>query len=75
MRCNIDAHGRSVRLATGLVALAAGFILIIYARRGIFGDAWAWPIGIFLVIVGGFAMFEGYVGWCALRAMGIRTKV
>lgn len=75
MRCNIDGHGRSVRLAAGLAALAAGFILIIYARRGIFDDAWAWPIGILLVIVGGFAMFEGYVGWCALRAMGIRTKV
>jgi hypothetical protein len=27
-----------------------------------------------LVAVGLFCVFEGMVGWCAVRAMGIRTK-
>ncbi|MGH8104043.1 MAG: YgaP family membrane protein [bacterium] len=62
MKCNIDKRGRAFRAVVGAVLIALAFIL---------------PLGIVgrvLFFVGGlFGVFEGLVGWCAVRAMGIRT--
>lgn len=32
-------------------------------------------VGIFLSVTGSFMIFEGARGWCALRAMGIKTPM
>jgi hypothetical protein len=42
----------------------------------IFGDTkWKWLICCALLAIGAFQLFEGWKGWCALRAMGIKTKI
>ena len=32
-------------------------------------------VGIFLCVAGSFMIFEGARGWCALRAIGIKTPM
>ena len=61
---NIGSQGRLLR---GLGAL------------GLFVGAWfafgvsTW-LGIVLLALGGFALFEALRGWCGLRACGIKTR-
>ena len=74
MQCNIDSRGKIARLIGGLILLILAAILAIL---------WAWParsplpwcISGILFIIGAFAVFEGRAGWCALRAMGFRTRL
>jgi hypothetical protein len=74
LQCNIDAKGKRVRLINGIILL-----ILALAVAGF----WAWPthlifawgVAIFLFISGSFVVFEARAGWCALRAMGIRTKI
>ena len=62
---NIGNQGRLLR---GLGAL------------GLFVGAWfafgvsTW-LGIVLLALGGFALFEALRGWCGLRACGIKTRL
>ena len=73
LACNIDSRGKAVRFRYGLFMLAAAVILSL---------AWALPTGstvawvvVALVAAGGaFSLFEARAGWCAVRAMGIRTR-
>jgi hypothetical protein len=75
MQCNIDARGRRARLTGGIVscvialAAAIGAAIVPAFRVGLVIAAVA------MAVVGAFQIFEGVKGWCALRAMGIRTKV
>jgi hypothetical protein len=71
--CNIDQTGRVVRAISGVLLLLLGIIVI--AMRWPVPPWWIWSLGIVLIIGGGFQIFEAAVGWCALRAMGIRTRV
>lgn len=75
MQCNIDARGRRARIISGLACCGAGLILalIAYFKFEIF----SWPGGIaaILLIGGFFQIFEGKKGWCAARAMGIKTRI
>lgn len=74
LKCNIDAAGKRARLRSGLVTLALAIAVAAF---------WAWPSGsklgwgiaILLGVTGVFIIFEARAGWCALRAMGIRTRV
>jgi cyanate permease len=74
LTCNIDARGKRARLISGIVQLAAAL--------GVAG-VWAWPSGsrvawvvaAGLAVGGAFSVFEARAGWCALRAMGIKTRV
>lgn len=74
LKCNINAAGKRTRLLNGIFAL----VLAIGAAA-----FWAWPSGsklawgivILLAMVGGFCIFEARAGWCALRAMGIKTRI
>ncbi len=64
--CNIDKKGRWIRGILGLLLIGV--------------EAWLWfglnetfwSIGLFGV--GLFALFEAIRGWCALRALGIKTN-
>lgn len=73
MQCNIDAVGKAVRLRLGILAVIAGglisvgFILLNFN----FGIEWIIPLGI--IAGGAFSMFEGWAGWCVVRAIGIKT--
>ena len=71
MKCNIDARGKALRLLVGLAFLAAGVLLLVFGgTEGIFLG-----IGIGCLAGGAFSTFEGWSGWCAVRAMGFRTPL
>ncbi|MEM0915263.1 MAG: hypothetical protein AAGB29_01375 [Planctomycetota bacterium] len=75
MACNIDSKGKAVRLVIGGVTLVAAIVLGLLALGG------AIPILPWLIVAiaaacgGGFAVYEGWAGWCAVRAMGFKTPI
>ena len=74
LSCNIDARGKRLRLAYGLLMLLLGLGLLIgWAVPS--GGLWAWLITSLTLAAGAVAVFEARTGWCALRAMGIRTPL
>ena len=71
--CNINARGKRTRLIIGLLLLLAAIL------AGIVGWWKGSPLffifsGI-LAVAGGFSVFEAAAGWCAVRAMGFKTRV
>jgi uncharacterized membrane protein HdeD (DUF308 family) len=73
MTCNIDAKGRKLRAISGTLCLLAGIALLV---AGFFERDMLWPLtlsGLVLALCGGFQIFESLKGWCAFRAMGLRT--
>ncbi len=75
MQCNIDSKGKAVRLISGLICTLAGLVLL--------GLGW-WGVEPFWVLIGvgvgtlaggAFQIYEGWTGWCALRAMGWKTPM
>ncbi|MBX7247371.1 MAG: hypothetical protein K1X53_17900 [Candidatus Sumerlaeaceae bacterium] len=69
--CNIGFFGRAIRLATGILLLASAAALY-YLGLPVAG----WVGHVFQLILAGtglFTVFEGAVGWCAIRAMGRKT--
>jgi hypothetical protein len=73
LACNIDQRGRKARLVTGIIVDLCGVALIIAGAFG--GSRGILIAGIFLCLTGSFMIFEGARGWCALRAMGIKTRM
>jgi hypothetical protein len=87
--CNIDRRGRAIRSIAGAVTLLLGVALLIVRLRGLGGgeaegaalqefagrDAALVVGGIAACCGGAFMLFEGLVGWCAVRALGFRTPV
>ncbi|MDG2020727.1 MAG: DUF2892 domain-containing protein [Phycisphaerales bacterium] len=71
MKCNIDAKGKAIRLLSGICCLVAGLLSLV------FGGLEGVPVivGSCLLIGGGFMVFEGWSGWCVVRAMGFKTPV
>ena len=71
--CNIDARGRLFRgvMGVGLCA-AAGALLAFWALP--IGGTLAWA-AVGVALLGGlFGLYEAKAGWCAARAMGIKTR-
>ena len=74
MTCNIDARGKAVRLRIGIISVLAGLVaLVAWALPS--GTGLAWYVTASLLGTGAFAIFEARAGWCALRAMGFRTRL
>jgi hypothetical protein len=74
LACNIDAKGKAVRLRSGmLMTLLGGVSTLAWAVPS--GGAVPWAISLGLLASGAFAIFEARAGWCALRALGIKTPV
>ena len=70
--CNIDQTGRRVRLIGGIIVDTIGTGLII---AGFLVGSKAMLIGGAFTSVGGtFMIIEGAIGWCAMRAMGFKTR-
>jgi hypothetical protein len=72
--CNIDARGKRVRLALGLLLLVLGLVLCVSWARPV-GGALAWGVTAACLLGAAFLGYEARTGWCALRAMGIKTRV
>jgi hypothetical protein len=73
LTCNIDARGKRMRLINGIILFLIGLGTAVF---------WAWPghlaawvIAAVCLLLGAFCIFEARAGWCALRAMGIKTKM
>ena len=72
--CNLDAKGKALRLISGMVMTLLGIGLAI---------GWAWPTGTWkawgvtgvVLAFGAFQIFEGWAGWCVVRAMGFKTRI
>lgn len=88
LACNIDRRGRAIRTIAGAIALLVGVALLVapILLGGGEPDAGAPPDdadrgaallvgGIAACCGGAFMLFEGLVGWCAVRAMGVRTPI
>lgn len=73
LQCNIDSRGKRARFITGMLCLLVGIALGI-AAYGLRSRPLAIVAGV-IAFSGGFAIFEARAGWCALRAMGLRTKI
>ena len=75
LECNIDARGKAARLMSGLVSVAAGLVLALLMMFDVVsGQAVTFAAGA-AMLGGAFAIFEARAGWCALRAMGIKTPL
>ncbi|MEZ0266859.1 MAG: hypothetical protein ACAI43_19180 [Phycisphaerae bacterium] len=74
MQCNIDARGKAVRLKWGFIWLALG-VLAALAWALPLGGPLAWTVAAALAATGAFMIFESRAGWCAVRAMGFKTKI
>jgi hypothetical protein len=73
LRCNIDARGKLARLIYGIVLLIVGLVLLFaWALRT--GSALAWIITVVCLLSAALAIFEARAGWCAVRAMGFKTR-
>jgi hypothetical protein len=66
VQCNIDRKGRALRAVSAAV-------LLLLAGLGFWQD---WPLwaSVALTAAGLFCGFEALCGWCALRALGFKTR-
>ena len=72
--CNIDRSGRLVRLGVGIAALAGALVLLFaWALRG--GGLIAWAGVAIFAMLGVLGIYQAYFGWCAARAIGLKTKI
>jgi type IV secretory pathway VirB2 component (pilin) len=71
--CNINKRGRVARIVSGVILVLLGGSLIVAARSG---ERLGMLVGgVLLALAGAFAIFEGVRGWCALRALGFKTRL
>ena len=63
--CNIDRRGRWIRLASGLIALAAAVVLWRYGLK---------PAACAAGLFASLGLFQAARGWCVVRAFGLRTR-
>lgn len=71
--CNIHRGGRALRIVAGLVLVFDAILLAVFDMPGT--GIWSRVLQLGLGLLGAFALFEGLVGWCAVRALGYRTKL
>ncbi len=73
MQCNIDQQGARFRGVWGIMMLVTGAIM---AGLALWTGMWGlWVIAGVCAAAGGFAIFESRKKWCALRAMGLKTRI
>ena len=62
---NIDSKGRAARGGIAMVFLLAGACLVPDSHL----------LGAIFILIGLFCAFESWVGWCAVRACGVKTPL
>jgi len=65
MKPNIDKKGRVARGGTATVFLLAGACLV--RETPVFAAIF--------ILIGLFCAFEAWIGWCAVRACGVKTPL
>ena len=65
MKPNIDAKGRAARGGLSVIFLMAGIWLLGTATF----------FGAIFILIGLFCAFESWIGWCAVRACGVKTPL
>jgi hypothetical protein len=65
MKQNIDSKGRAARGGTAVIFLLAGGCLI--PQTGL--------LATIFILIGLFCAFEAWIGWCAIRACGVKTPL
>ncbi|MEM1028566.1 MAG: hypothetical protein AAGJ38_10825 [Planctomycetota bacterium] len=73
MQCNIDAKGKAFRLIGGIVVVLIAAVLAGLVAAGVLPQTWWWFVAVGTAVGGGFMIFEGWSGWCVVRAMGFKT--
>lgn len=74
LTCNIDARGKAARLIYGICLVAIGLAIAWFIAWGT-SAFWPWFTVISCLIAGGIGIFEGWAGWCMMRAMGFKTPI
>lgn len=72
--CNIDQRGRSHRYRIGVGLVLLGVVAWWLTSRFVAGVV-PWLVSGPLVAGGLFSLFEANRGWCAVRALGFKTRV
>lgn len=75
MQCNINAKGKAVRLVSGFITVGVAAVIAVLALAGFIGGAWVWVAVAVAALGGAFQIFEGWSGWCVVRAAGFRTPL
>ena len=73
LSCNIDAKGKLARFIFGMILVVSAILAGVFWARP--GDGWwRWIVAGLMFLSGALALFEASAGWCAMRAMGFKTK-
>lgn len=75
MQCNIDAKGKAARLISGCLTLVAGLALLALWLAGVLPHRWVAALAAVAIAGGAFQIYEGWAGWCVMRAMGFKTPM
>lgn len=75
MHCNIDAKGKAVRLISGLVVTLIGLVLLGLGLADVIEPNWIYAVAGVTLASGAFQIYEGWCGWCIVRAMGFKTPI
>lgn len=70
--CNIDRQGRTIRIGIGVFLETIGVLLGVLWFLSWGPDWLIWPAAA-VWVSGLFVLFEGFIGWCAVRGMGFKT--
>jgi hypothetical protein len=74
LACNIDGRGKAVRFRSGLVLLLLAVVVsLVWALPS--ASTLGWIVVAGLAAGGAFSLFEARAGWCAVRALGFRTRL
>ena len=70
--CNIDTRGKNARFVLGAFVESIGLLLGVlwFLSRT---PEWTIYLAAASWIMGMFILFEALVGWCAVRALGVKT--
>jgi hypothetical protein len=74
LQCNIDSKGKRFRFLLGVLLAGLGVGLLVFWAIPA-GGITAWLVTGCCLVCAGFAVFEARAGWCALRAMKIKTPL
>jgi len=72
-QCNINSRGKIIRLAGGFVLVLSAGALTVLTALGSIDGVWPWVAVVSFLAIGAFAVYEGWAGWCAIRAIGVNT--
>lgn len=74
-QCNINSRGKATRLFVGLLMILMACVIGVLIALGSIDGIWPWVVALSVLPAGMFTVYEGWSGWCAMRALGIKTWI